>query len=162
MPTTYEPIATTTLPSATSSYTFTGVSSAYTDLILVARGSTDSSTNNMGVRFNGDTGSNYSHVRLLTDGSTPSGETYATRTFAAVGDWGNDNCMVIIHINNYSNSSKNKTTLSRSVSTSEGYTSIYAGNWRNTSVIDSITFFRGPGGNLQTGTVLTLYGIKAA
>ena len=34
---TYEPIATTTLTSAQTGITFTGISSAYTDLILVLR-----------------------------------------------------------------------------------------------------------------------------
>jgi hypothetical protein len=62
---TYEPIATTTLGSDAVSVTFSTISGAYTDLVLVMniRGSSDIESD-IGMQLNSDTGSNYSMTRI--------------------------------------------------------------------------------------------------
>lgn len=158
MPATYQPIATTTLGSAAATVTFTGIPQTFTDLVLVANGSTSTATNNILFQFNSDTGSNYSRTRVLGDGSSASSERQSNVTSMAIGDWGTDRCVVIANIQNYSNTTTNKTVLSRS--SSEGYVSAYVGLWRNTSAISSITFFK-TSANLTSGSTFTLYGVKA-
>jgi len=59
MPTTYEPIATTTLGSATASITFSTISGAYTDLVLVASITGVSVATDPWIRINSDTGANF-------------------------------------------------------------------------------------------------------
>jgi hypothetical protein len=72
MATTYEPIATNTLSSAVASVTFSSISSAYTDLVLVVNG-TSASAGDFSLQVgNGsiDTGTNYSMTALYGNGST--------------------------------------------------------------------------------------------
>jgi hypothetical protein len=40
------------------------------------------------------------------------------------------------------------------------YAWMHAGLWRNTAVINRVTLYQEPGGNMATGTSATLYGIK--
>jgi hypothetical protein len=70
MPTTYEPIQTTAFTSATASYTFSSIPSTYTDLVIVFVGQQNStfSGRNLNIQFNGDTGSNYGSVQILSTG----------------------------------------------------------------------------------------------
>lgn len=70
MAATYEPIATTTASGSSSSITFSSISSAYTDLVLVANASVTSGSDTAILRFNGDTGSNYSRTFLSGNGSS--------------------------------------------------------------------------------------------
>lgn len=157
MASTYEAIMTYTVPSAQSSYTFTSISQAYTDLVLVVSGSFGQ--NYAQVRFNGDSGSNYSRLRLTGNGS--SATSYAGAN--------NDAMLIdapvsgvisnfIMNINNYSNSTTYKTALTRANDTT-GFVEAIVNTWRNTSAVTSIYV---GGNNILTGTTLTLYGIKAA
>jgi hypothetical protein len=70
----------------------------------------------------------------------------------------------IMDIENYSNSTTYKTTLSR-INNAGGTTGVGAeanvGLWRSTAAITSITI-GGQTGNLSTGSTFTLYGIKGA
>ena len=61
---------------------------------------------------------------------------------------------------NYSNTTTYKTTLGRGSNVATDVEAI-VGLWRNTAAITSITVAPS-GGNMKTGTVLSLYGIKAA
>lgn len=153
---TYVPIQAITLSSAAADVTFTGIPQTFTDLVLVANGSTSTATNNILFRFNGDTGSNYSRTRVLGNGSSASSERQSNVTSMAIGDWGTDRCVVIANVQNYSNTTTNKTVLSRS--SSEGFVSAYVGLWRNTSAISSITFFKASA-DFTSGSTFTLYGI---
>lgn len=159
LPVTYEPIATTTLVSNATFVDFTNIPATFTDLVLVANGSTSTATNNILFQFNSDTGSNYSRTRVLGDGSSASSERQSNATSMAIGDWGTDRCMFIANVQNYSNTTTNKTVLSRS--STEGFVSAYVGLWRNTGAITSIRFFKASA-DLTSGSTFTLYGIKAA
>jgi hypothetical protein len=69
----------------------------------------------------------------------------------------------IIHIQNYANTTTFKTSISRIARETYGQAEV-VGLWRNTSAINSVSFILTGGGstNFKAGTVITLYGIKAA
>ena len=164
MPATYEPIATTTVSGgSTSSITFSSIPSTYTDLVLVFNGSMTGGSNGA-IRFNGDTGSNYSATVLYGTGSANGSVrdvnvgliivNFATAT----GDRNISRMMVM----NYSNTTTNKTTLFRRDDTHNAVVA-GVGLWRSTAAINSIEFVQTVGASYFTaGSTLTLYGIKAA
>ena len=167
---TYEPIATTTLSTATATVTFSSISGSYTDLVLVlsARSSQTGATDGLAVRVNSDTGSNYSSTYLRGDGTSAtsgrnSSDTYYRFAFDAVvasGAASGTFSATIIHFMNYSNTTTNKTIIGRANVAGSG-TDAVVGLWRNTNAITSVSCI-GYGGNLETGSTFTLYGIKAA
>ena len=161
MTATYEPIATTTLVSASSSVSFSSISSTYTDLILTIDGTVNS---NCGIqmRFNGDTGENYSFTRMTGDGSSASSDRSVPITFMELGYYvTTTRNMNIVQIMNYSNSTTYKTVLNRANAQSVNIgAQAYVELWRSTSAINSITI--NASGNLASGSTLTLYGIEAA
>jgi hypothetical protein len=157
---TYTPIATTTLGSDTASYTFSSISGSYTDLIIVGSVKVGGSGDYLGVQFNGDTGSNYSRTRLSGNGSAASSERESNAVRVNMYNQSNANFFPnILHIMNYANTTTYKTFLSRN-DISEWNTNAQVALWRNTAAITSITLIGG--GNLATGTTLTLYGIASA
>lgn len=159
---TYEPIATTTLGSTQSNYTFTSISQAYTDLILIC---TFAST---GFNFstqvgNGsiDSGSNYNVIRLYGTGSGAGASNYYTNDVYFVGNISaNDKSSAVIHFNNYSNTTSYKTSLLR-FNDAGAITFLNGGRWANTAAINQVRIFASSGA-LPAGSVFTLYGIKAA
>ena len=69
MATTYESIATVNGTGSSGTITFNSFS-GYTDLILVTNAMSTASQYNAGLRFNGDTGTNYSRTSLSFDLAT--------------------------------------------------------------------------------------------
>ena len=165
MPTTYEPIATTTLGSATATVTFNSFANTFTDLIIVFKGGMDSAADNLYVRFNSDSGNNYSSTRLHGNGTSASSDRASNASRINIDQSGymdtNLNCVEIWHIFNYANTTTYKTTLARASEAGSG-TAAGVGLWRNTNAITSITLGGTGGGNLRTGSTFTLYGIKAS
>jgi hypothetical protein len=157
---TYTPISSVTISSALSSVTFAGVPQTYTDLILVIRGATTTGTGNMGLRFNSDSSTSYSQLRILGDGTSASTERQAGQSSAGVGDWGTDQATLFINIMNYAETTMRKTVLSRSNTT--GFSIAYSSLWSNTSAITTITALKEDGNNFTTGTTFNLYGIADA
>jgi hypothetical protein len=165
MPTsTYTPIATTTLGSAASSVTFSSISGAYTDIILVCNPITAVTTGQIAIRLNGDTGTNYSRTILWGNGSTTGSYRNSNENYAYTGYYTNlwtNPTTVIFNINNYSNATTNKTILGRSSNAAEA--SMASANlWRSTAAITSIELTISGGSSYSTGSMFTLYGIKAA
>jgi hypothetical protein len=165
MPSTYEPIATTTVATPALNVTFSSISSAYTDLILVCSYSRSSGGNNISLRLNGDTGSNYSETYIEGDGSTAvsgrnSNDSNMRVAFVGAGT-STSQATLILHFMNYSNSTTYKTVLSRYNETTSNVGSA-VGLWRSTAAINSIEIGRSATVNWAAGSVLTLYGIKAA
>ena len=158
---TYEPIATTTLGSAAASVTFSTISGAYTDLVIVYVGvATTSQT--FSVQFNGDTGSNYSDTNLGGDGSTASSNRDSSITSAKMGiNYSTGQSNFILSVMNYSNSTTYKTALCRS-NAAVGEVNARVGLWRNTAAITSILLKMDSSSTFATGSTFTLYGIKAA
>ncbi len=170
MPATYEPIATTTLGSAAASITFSSISSAYTDLrLIIANYSTATGTQDLCLRFNSDSATNYSFTQITGDGSSASsgrGSNY-NRAVVSPGSWSESlttlSGMVIVDIFSYTGSTFK--TLLASTSANQiavGY-AIYSANlWRSTSAINSITILNSGSVNIKASTSATLYGILKA
>jgi len=159
---TYTPIATTTLGSAAASYTFSSIASTYTDLVLIINGKTTASGEQATVRYNSDTGNNYSATSIYGDGSSAASGRSSNISFVPNG-WFNATvpATTIIQVQNYSNTTTYKTSIMRSNDTSS-YIQANVGLWRSTSAINSIVIALSSGGNWATGTTFTLYGIAAA
>lgn len=169
MAVTYTPIATTTITTAASSYTFSSIPSTYTDLVLVSnvrstRSATDSS---LYVRVNSDTGTNYSTTTLKGNGSTAQSDkfnnisyAYVTLNVNAALSTPSTFTPVLINFMNYSNTTTNKTILSRE-SFAGGEVAAIVSLWRSTAAISSIQLIDGVA-NIEVGSTFTLYGIKSA
>ena len=167
---TYTPIATATITSDGQGWDFTSIPSTYTDLRLVVygRGTYASTTFGGSGRFNNDSGTNYSYIRLFTDGSAQSQRNTNADTFN-VGELPSANATanvfgeVVIDIMNYSNTTTNKTVLVRTSSMAgSNYMFAYVNLWRSTAAINRITFGTAGLNSMKTGSIATLYGIKAA
>ena len=156
MPKTYEPIATTTLGSGTATVTFSSIPGTYTDLILMIGGAA-SAAQGMHLYFNNDTASNYSRTYFYGDGTSAVSARVANHQLLEIGT---AISTVYAHVMNYANTTTNKTTLSRGGSASN-LTIAEVGLWRSTTAINRIDVTTASG-TMNTGTVLTLYGIKAA
>jgi len=170
---TYEKIASTTLGTAASSVTFSSIPGTYTDLRLVIQARVASATADyFSARFNGDTGSNYSFTWLGGNTAGAQSGRFANLSQNIIG-WATSNteastnyALITCDIMNYSNSTTNKTSLSRS-SLTDSRTEAQVNLWRNTSAITSIvlaTWGAGTFGanNIYAGSTFSLYGITAA
>ena len=164
MPATYEKIATTTLGSSNNIVEFTSIGAGYTDLRLVFV-PLGTSTQNMNMTLNGDTGSNYSFTSIRGDG----GAAYSSRATSASNinltlgtsiTTTNPN-LYEIDFFSYAGSTF-KTFLNKYSADKNGSGNLGAmvGLYRSTSAITSITFTAAT--NFAAGTTATLYGILKA
>jgi hypothetical protein len=120
------------------------------------------------MRFNSDTGSNYTVHRLRGNGSAASASSTVPATWLYVGDSNSasdttycDVCIIDIH--DYASTTKNKTErhfqgLDKNGS---GSLTLASGLWINTSAITTISIFL-TSGNFTTDSQFALYGIKGA
>lgn len=163
MPATYEPIATATINTA-ANYTFTSIPNTYTDLRLIYVNTATSGNNNLYVRVNGDTGTNYSCTRLQGNGTSVSSNRQTSSTAIVLDDVYFMSQSVpsffALDFLSYAGST-NKTFLWEVNEDYNGAGGVArgVGLWRNTAAITSITLL--PSSGTFTGTA-TLYGIKAA
>ena len=156
-------IATVTGNGSSGTITFSSIPQTYTHLQIrfIARGSTDSVSY---VRFNSDTGSNYSDHMLYGGGSSASalndvnntrmGQLRHSDTTNIVGGG-------VVDILDYTNTNKYKTmrALTGCDFNGSGIVMLTSGNWRNTNAITSITL-NVDGGNYDTTSSFALYGLK--
>jgi len=160
---TYEPIATTTLGTATTSYTFSSISGSYTDLFLVVSG-TLSNADSLYLRFNGNTATNYSRTFMLGNSISATSSRDSTINGIAFGSLGTTQSHATASIMNYADTNYYKSTIGRYGLAINGQAAAVVGTWRSTAAITSITVLTigtfAP--DMQVGTTLTLYGIKAA
>lgn len=159
---TYTLINSTTLTTASPTVTFTSIPSTYTDLRIVIAGTFVSGVDDLLVRFNSDSGTNYSRTFLYGAGSGTgtSGRQSNTNglyiaglsTVQSISKW---------DILDYANTTTYKTVLVRS-DASDWATFATVGMWRSTSAITSISIANGSAGNMTSGSSFKLYGIEAA
>ena len=160
---TYTPIATTTLGSATASYTFSSIPSTYTDLVVVAVLTGTPNGINPQIEYNGDTGSNYSLTWVRGNGSAASSTRYSNQTSAYLGYIRNDQpSPIIINIENYANTTTYKTCLFR-WNTAGDEVGAGVALWRSTAAINAVKIkSANPADSFTIGSTFTLYGIAAA
>jgi hypothetical protein len=167
MTATYEKIATTTVGTDTNSVTFSSIPATYTDLVLVMQ-IKSSSSDTIRFRFNSDSGSNYSTTRLSGTGSSAVSDRENNSTITAGSNYGWPTSTLgatthITQIMNYSNTTTYKTLLTRANQASNGVDAC-VGLWRSTAAINAVsiaTAAYGGSSSVQTGSIFTLYGIKA-
>lgn len=157
MPTnTYTSLANLTLGSAAASVTFSSISQAYRDLILVYNGQT---TGPLGVRVNGDSGTNYPIVIV----ENASSYTYSNQAgmLTSNSSWtSNNENMLKLEFFDYSATDKHKTILSRNSIANTGLVLMNAARWTNTSAITTVNVYAWSG-SMNAGSSLSLYGIAS-
>lgn len=160
MASTYEPIATTTLGSATNTLTFSSIPSTYTDLMIIAN-HTSSAGLGWFMRFNGDNATNYSMTYVGGNGTTAESVRESNATCTRVGNSYTTIGTTIIQIQNYSNTTTYKSQISRTNNPSN-FVAAIVGLWRSTAAITSVTLLTNVVDTFSAGSTFTLYGIKAA
>jgi hypothetical protein len=161
--TAYESIATTTLGTTATSVTFSSIPATYTHLQIRAIILSNTALNT-GLRFNSDSGTNYSWHQLIGSGTAASSYGVATQNSALVGYVGGVASTpeaVVIDVLDYANTSKYKTlrTLEGNDMNGTGYVGLWSGLWQSTSAVTSITL---SGTSFTQYSSFALYGIKGA
>lgn len=163
---TYTLIASSTVTSSTATVTFSSIPSTYTDLILVTGSLLQVSGNNgLRIRFNNDSGTNYSYTQIVGNGTTASSNRTSNDTsgYAGGSAYSTTNPgTAVCHIMDYANTTTYKTALERGAQAGNDTTASVT-LWRSTSAITSITLAMGgafPANNIASGT-FKLYGIEA-
>lgn len=157
---TYEAIATTTLGSAATSVTFSSIPSTYTDIIIVVSGTTASGTG-ISLRYNSDTGSNYSDTYVYGNGSSAISGRNTGQNVGYVGYLNTGQGDSIIQVMNYANTTTYKTAIGRG-NQAGVLTVARVMLWRSTAAISTITIGTDTAINISSGTTFSLYGIAAA
>ena len=164
MPTTYEPIATTTLGSFANTISFTSIPSTYTDLRVVLYTKFLNSNTDLFIRFNNDSGTNYSTTYLYGTGSTATSILSTNSTQGNLGTLRNANWqMATVDVLSYADSTF-KPLLSRAAVDMGGAGTVWntVNVWRSTTAINRLDLIPNNTNELQAGTMATLYGIKRA
>ena len=168
---TYVALASTTLGSAAADVTFSSISGAYTDLVLVASMYATTNDSLAYIQLNSDTGSNYSFTSLFGNGTTAASARNSNNTGMlllgydyGIGSTNGVFAPLIANIMNYANTTTNKTVLARSSGQrNDGNGQVFAnvGLWRSTSAINAVKIYPSAG-NWAIGSTFNLYGIAAA
>ena len=183
MATTCKLIAKNTLGSNTSSVSFSSIPSTYTDLYVSFTWRNTAAGSGAGLRFNSDTGSNYSYRALRGEGSSVDSFNSATwaSNFGTAYDefifWGvttsaytsNTFASGGIYIPNYAGSTNKSVsieTVAENNSSTVNTIYVVAGLWSSTAAIDTITFIVDPyasgSPSIASGSSFFLYGITKA
>jgi hypothetical protein len=166
---TYKPLQSISLTSDTTTVTFSGIPQDYTDLeIVISARCSHTGNSNFYYRVNGDTSSSYSVTRLQANGSTVVSNRGSSNTVGYIGytDAADSSAGLFgntkIYINSYSNSTTNKTLISKGATPGAGgYAAAVVNLYRgSTSPITSISFTP-DAGNWVAGSTFDLYGIKS-
>lgn len=164
----FDSIATVTVGSGGSAYIeFTSIPSTYSRLQI--RGiyrNNNSGDDSVGVRFNSDTGTNYSQRGLYSGGASVGN--FNTANSSDITIWSlSANASTfgisVMDIIDYSDTNKYKTlhSLTGYDQNGSGYILLQGGNWRSTSAITTIRITPRVG-TFQQYTQVALYGIKGA
>jgi hypothetical protein len=172
----YESIATTTIGAGgAATVTFSSIAGTYSHLQLRHSCITNRGTyaiEDLIVRFNGDTGSNYSYHNLRGNGSAAaagsgSSASYIYLDVCSGTSVSNFFGVGITDILDYSNTNKYKTTRSLTgidtngtVAGEGGRVALQSGSWRNTAAVTSIVIAPLNGTQFNQYSSFALYGIK--
>lgn len=166
----YELISTSLITTNTASVTFASLNTtaaAYKHLQLRITDRSSASVNSqVGIRFNGDSGSNYSE-HLLTGGGSGTPSTYGggSVSFAPMGSGlesgatANTFSARIIDILDFSQTTKNTTVREFMGMASVTKVGLYSSAWYNTAAVTSMEVFMNAGNFVQYSR-LSLYGLK--
>jgi hypothetical protein len=172
----YDALATVTLASSASTVTFAGIPTGYKHLQIRAIARTDRNVSDgdfYSLRFNGDSGANYTAGhQLYGNGASStsyfngasSNQIYIER-IPALNSTASVFGGMVLDILDYQNSSKNKTTrallgFDNNSSNPVGQIHLASGAWMSTSSITSMTFTSGTSSNFVANSQFVLYGVK--
>jgi hypothetical protein len=153
-----------TLAAASSSVTFANLPQGYGDLVIVSDfAGSSGGANYLSLRFNLDSGSNYTRVSAYGFTTTSTGSDASTNTEAyAIGiarpSWKSASVTQII---DYGATDKHKAVLSRYGISDMSEVGMSAYRWANTAAITNIQVFMTAGITLSSGSTFSLYGIVA-
>jgi hypothetical protein len=168
MPTeTYIPLANLTLSSGQTSVTFSSISQAYRDLVLVINWQNSGLGSAGRLEINSNTGSNYNGVWMT--GWTPSNvsssyetnNTSARIAGASYGPLDTYSNIATLFFMDYTATDKHKLVISRYGAAAAGESQATFSRFASTSAITTIKFFDVVGQTFTTGSTFTLYGIAA-
>jgi hypothetical protein len=170
-PTDYESIATTTVGAGgAGSITFSSIPSTYSHLQIrgISRTDNPGSVDNVVIRFNSDTGTNYSWHQLAGDGSAASSGGESTKNYILIGlhptssTTANTFGATVVDVLDYANTNKNKTArgLSGFDVNGSGTVLLRSGLWQDTGAITSVTITLLSAYNYLQYSQFALYGIK--
>ncbi len=157
----YESIATVTVGSGGSAtVTFSSIPSTFTHLQL--RIMLPTSGDEPILRFNSDSGSNYSRHGLFGNGSSAAAYGVANDTYDGLSAGSSQPNVIITDILDYANTNKYKTTrtLAGYDQNGSGTIALRSGSWRNTNAITTITLTESNASNFPQYSSFALYGIK--
>jgi len=160
MPSALTPIAWQSLGSTTATVTFSSIPGTYRDLYLVI--SATSGYRYTGITMNSDTGTNYSNVWALGDGSAATSSSNSSSAFY-IGAGGTTSVanLVIINIMDYSATDKHKSVLVRN-NISDAQTWMSAHRWANTAAVTRLDIVpSGAALGFAAGSTFALYGVSA-
>jgi hypothetical protein len=130
------------------------------DLVIVADVAAQAFDSWLGLRFNGDTGSNYVWVRGGSGGTASSQGTSQTQIqlyahlTTTKGLW-------VTSVGDYARSDRQKCIVGTGGSTGAFGQAMTSGRWANNAAITSVTLFGGQGLEFASGARFTIYGIEA-
>ena len=168
----YESIATTTVGGGGSStITFSSIPGTYKHLqirILARSNYAVQLTDYLKLRYNSDSGANYSVHLLYGNGTTVTALGFASQNenwiqrVSAAGATASVFGVAVVDILDYTNTSKYKTmrNLGGSDNNSTGLVYLASGLWQNTAAISSISITAGDGSSLDQYSSFALYGIR--
>lgn len=160
MPTpTYTPLANVTLGAAASSVTFSSISQAYRDLVVIVsgKGTTDFVVN---VTLNNDAGANYTQVNMRGYlGAFSSSTTVSSAPLAVNADPTTSPGMYVLNLLDYSATNKDKIILSRGQNAATQVNSIST-RWANTSAVTTLKLATASS-TFAAGSSFALYAIAS-
>jgi hypothetical protein len=162
-------IADVTVSSPQASISFTSIPQGYTDLVLVSSARRTAIYADSFIRFNSDSGANYSYKWLRSDGSGASSSSLSAQTYLQAGHFASRSTYSVnafgngsVYIPNYT-SAKQKSVSVDSLNENNGTqaeTMMVAGLWTGTAAINSITVYPDIGyGDYAANSTFTLYGV---
>jgi hypothetical protein len=172
----YQSIATSTVGSGgTGTITFSSIPATYKHLQLRCLSRTNRATyssDSIAIRFNSDTGANYSYHLLYGQGSSVSVAAVTSTTLmeapaATTTATANPFAGAIIDVIDYESTNKNKTIRvlgafdnNSGSANQEGYVTFASGLWMNTTAVNTITLTPKNGSLFSEYSSFALYGIK--
>lgn len=163
MPATYEPIATTTVSGgSTNTITFNSIPGTYTDLRLICNYSLTGGSA-LFVTVNNNTSSIYSSTEINADGSLVQSSRRTNFDKFSLSSNGTERAFHDINFFSYAGSTNKTCLISQSLDkNTSGYLVRYVGLAQTTSAITRIDLALGNPEFFTSGSVFTLFGIKAA
>jgi hypothetical protein len=160
-------------PSGASSVTFSNIPNTYSHLQIRAIGRTSASEadgDSFKIRFNSDSGNNYTEHRLIGTGSAAAAGAGTSQSNAfgyqlpSSSQLASSFGLFVMDVLDYKNTNKYKTLrgLGGFETNSVGRVGFWSSVWMNTNAISSITITPNVGANFAQYSSFALYGIKAA